>query len=378
MNIPLHKPLWGLKAEKAVVRAMRTGAGTSDGPESDRMRNHLQKITKAAYAIPVTSCTHAMETAVACLDAKPGDEVIVPSFTLSSTATAVLRSGATPVFADIDPVTFCLDPEDVSRVITKKTVGIITVHYAGMAGPNFDALRKLAKTHALWLVEDAAHAIGAYYKGRHLGTFGHAGALSFHGTKNVAGGEAGAILTDSTRLMNKMEIFRSIGTDRMQFLAGNVSAYRWVGDGSSFMLSDILAALINIQLDQIAKINKDRKQIASYYTKTLEEFTDKVHLPVVPKGMTVPNWHIYALKFERPAMRDAFIKTMRKQGIGVSSHYVPLHSAPMGKQLVNTVRPLTVTDIAAISIARMPVYAGMTKKEMEYIASAARSTLKAL
>lgn len=378
MNIPLHKPLWGSEAQQAVLRALRTGTGTADGPESDGMRNRLQTITKAGYAIPVTSCTHAMEAAVACLGTAPGDEIIVPSFTLSSTATAVVRSGATPVFADIDPVTYCLDPDDVASVITKRTVGIITVHYAGMAGPGFDRLRRLAKREKLWLVEDSAHAIGSFYTGRHLGTFGNAGALSFHGTKNVAGGEAGAILTDSIRLSEKMEIFRSIGTDRMRFLAGKVSAYRWVADGSSFMLSDILAALINIQLDQIDRINKDRQQIATCYTNSFATYDQLIRLPIVPKGMTKPNWHIYALTFHKKAVYDLFVSQMKKYGIGVSSHYVPLHESPMGKRITRKFRHLPATERAARSVVRMPIYAGMTQKELDYIVVTAQKILKKL
>lgn len=378
MNIPLHKPLWGSRAEQAVVRAMRTGAGTADGPETFAMREKLKQLMRAEFAIPVTSCTHAMEAAVACLGAKSGDEVIVPSFTLSSTATAVMVRGARPVFADIDPLTLSLDPTDVARMITKKTKGIITVHYAGVAGPSFDALLRLAKRHRLWIVEDAAHCIGSLYKGRGLGTFGDAGALSFHGTKNVAAGEGGAILTNRKTLADRMEIFRSIGTDRMAFLAGAVSAYRWVGDGSSFMLSDILAALINIQLDQIDKINKNRNHIASKYTEAFRSFEAKVRLPVVPTGMTQANWHIYALQFTTPALRLKFMTAMKARHIDVAPHFVPLHTSPMGGTLGGKKRPLPVTERVADTLVRMPIYAGMTERELEYVISAAHRVLRTL
>lgn len=378
MKIPLHKPLWGRTAEQAVIRAMRTGAGTADGPESALMREALKKCTGAAYAIPVTSCTHAMEAAVACLGARTDDEVIVPSFTLASTATAVMIRGAVPVFADIDPVHFSLDPSSVERLITKNTVGIMTVHYAGLAGKNFDDLRALAKHHKLWLVEDAAHCIGAEYKGKALGTFGDAGALSFHGTKNVAAGEGGAILTNSTRLSEKMEIFRSIGTDRMAFLAGKVSAYRWVGEGSSFMLSDLLAALVTVQLAQIERINKDRAHIAETYSHAFLPFQEKVQLPMVPSGMTKPNWHIYALKCTTAKQRDAFLAYMHAHDIGAASHYMPLHVSPMGKKLHGGNAHLPVTEDVADTIVRMPIYAGMTEKELDYIVATARKALKAL
>ncbi len=357
---------------------MRSGVGTADGPETQRMRQKLTGITGAKYAIPVTSCTHAMEAAVACLGAKKGDEVIVPSFTLASTATAVMIRGATPVFADIDPVHFSLDPEDVAKVITKRTVGIITVHYAGVAGPHFDSLLRLAKKHKVWLIEDAAHCIGAEYKGKALGTYGSAGALSFHGTKNVAAGEGGAILTNNQPLADAMEIFRSIGTDRMAFLAGKVSAYSWVGEGSSFMLSDILAALVNIQLDQIDVINKNRSHIASEYTKHFASFVDRVQLPVVPAGMTVPNNHIYALKFMNASVRERFIQGMRKRNVEASSHYVPLHTSPMGVRLGGNKRQLPVTEDTATTLVRMPIYAGMKSREIEQVITSAQKVLKTL
>ncbi len=375
MNIPLHKPLWGKKAEQAVLAAMRTGSGTADGPHSAILREKLKHVTGAKFALPVTSCTHAMEAAVACLGAKTGDDVIVPSFTLASTATAAMIRGATPVFADIDPETYSLDPKDVERRITKRTVGIITVHYAGMAGPNFDTLRALAKKNGLWLVEDAAHCIGAAYKGKSPGTFGNAGAYSFHGTKNVACGEGGAIVTNDRGLSDKLEIFRAIGTDRQAFLQGKVSIYQWVGEGSSYFLSDIFAALLNVQLDQIERINKDRNHIASEYTKAFKSITNSIQLPIVPRGMTQPNWHIYALKFRSVIQKKKFIEAMHEKHIGVSSHYVPLHTSPMGIRLSGKTR-LPVTEDVAGTLVRMPIYAGMTEKELDYVISSAQKVLR--
>ncbi len=378
MKIPLHKPLWGKPAERAIIHAMRTGSGVADGQYSQEMRVKLKKETRAKFALPVTSCTHAMEAIVAGLGAKTGDEVIVPSFTLASTATAVMIRGVRPVFADIDPITYSLDPKDVERVITKRTVGIMTVHYAGMAGVQFDALLALARKRNLWVVEDAAHCIGSFYKQRHLGTFGVAGAFSFHGTKNVACGEGGAIVTNNKKLADKMEIFRAIGTDRQAFLQGKVSLYQWVGEGSSFMLSDILAALVNIQLDQIDRINKDRYQIASKYTKALQSYTGKIQLPSVPKGMTQPNWHIYALKFGSKEARKKFVTAMREKHIEVSTHYVPLHISPMGRKVSGATLRLPVTEDVAATLVRMPIYAGMTERELDYVISTTTKVLRKL
>ncbi len=378
MKIPLHKPYWGKSAEAAVVAAMRSGPGTADGPETFEMRKLLSGITGAKFAIPVTSCTHAMEAVVAVLGAKTGDEVIVPSFTLAATATAVMIRGATPVFADIDPVTFSLDPDDVEKKISRRTVGIITVEYGGMAGSSLDRLVGLARSRKLWLLEDAAHCIGSEYRGKALGRFGIAGAYSFHGTKNVACGEGGAILTDKAALRDKLEIFRSIGTDRIAFLAGKVSAYRWVGEGSSYMLSDLLAALANVQLRRMDRIIADRTAIARQYTQSLDGFRDRVTLPEVPAGMTRPNWHIYALKFTDGKRRASFMKRMRRAHVEVTPHFIPLHSSPMGKTLSKKPAPLPVTDDVAGTLLRMPIYAGMTVREREYVIDTARKALKAL
>lgn len=371
MHIPLHKPFWGKRAEAAIVHAMRAGSGVADGPESMLMREKLKKLTGARFALPVTSCTHAMEAAVACLGAKTGDEVIVPSFTLASTATAAMIRGAKPVFADIDPVTYCLDPNDVERRITKRTVGIIMVHYAGMAGPAFDELLRLAKARNVWVIEDAAHCIGSFYKKKHLGVFGKIGALSFHGTKNVAAGEGGAILTNNRKLSDNLEVFRAIGTDRQAFLQGKVSIYQWVGEGSSFMLSDLLASLINIQLDQIERINKDRNHIASEYTKVLHD----VQLPVVPKAMTRPNWHIFAIRCKNKDVQKKFMQKMREKHIEVSTHYVPLHISPMGRKIAGRIR-LPVTEEVADTLVRLPIYAGMTERELDYVITTAKRALK--
>lgn len=377
MHIPLHKPYWGKRAEAAIIKAMRTGSGVADGPESQKMRGKLMSVIGSKFALPVTSCTHAMEAAVACLGARGGDEVIVPSFTLSATATAAMIRGAKPVFADIDPITYCLDSKDVERVITKRTVGIITVHYAGMASENFEKLLTLAKAYKLWVVEDAAHCIGSNYKGKSLGTFGDAGALSFHGTKNVAIGEGGAIVTNNGKLADKLEVFRAIGTDRQAFLQGKVSLYQWVGEGSSYMLSDLLASIANAQFDQIPEINRKRGRIASVYTRAFTPFSDRVQLPVVPKGMTTPNWHIYALKFRNADSRKMFVAHMRKAGIEVSTHYVPLHSSAMGKKLGGG-RTLPVTDEVAGTLVRIPIYPDLTPPQLEYICATGSRVLETL
>ncbi len=375
MKIPLTKPYWGAKEERAAIQALRNSTGVEGGSYSKKLAISLQKLTGSTYAFPVTSCTHGLELAMAALGITKGDEVIVPSFTMTSTANCVVLQGAIPVFADIEDTYYSLDPVDVQRKITKKTRGVIFVSYAGMAG-KIQEIKELCKKHKLFFVEDAAHSIGALYNKKALGTFGDVGVYSFHGTKNISCGEGGAVLTDNKELAEKMEIYRANGTNRTAFLKGDVDKYSWVGNGTSYFLSDILSSIVISQIDQIKHIGIKRNQIASFYTKHLQNYQSLITLPKVPKGSD-PNWHIYALCFKKPGHRDVFIKRMRGRGIEVSSHYVPLHSSKMGRSL-NNWGDLPVTDRVAESLVRFPIYPGLTKKKLTYIIASARKVLETL
>ncbi|MCL4360226.1 aminotransferase class I/II-fold pyridoxal phosphate-dependent enzyme [Patescibacteria group bacterium] len=335
MYIPLTKPYWGKAEERAAVEALRHSSGAGDGSYTKQLAGKLTKLTGMRYAIPVTSCTHGLELAMAALGIGPGDEVIVPSFTMTSTANCVVLRGATPVFADIEPLTYGLSVGDVARRITERTKGVIFVPYAGMPG-DIRAIRALCRERGLFLVEDAAHAIGAYDRGKHLGTFGDIGVFSFHGTKNVSCGEGGAVVTDRKDLYDTMEIYRANGTNRTAFLAGIVDKYSWVGKGTSYFLSDILANIVSAQLDHITTINKKRNQIALYYSKQLQHYAGLFDLPRVPPGAQ-PNWHIYAVLFKKKTHRDLFLREMRKRGIDAAYHYVPLHSSRMGRKLAGSI-----------------------------------------
>lgn len=376
MNIALNKPYWGRREEKVAIDAIRHTLGTGDGKYSKKMSTKLKKLLGSTYVFPVTSCTHAMDLAMATLGVGKGDEVIVPSFTMTSTANCVVLAGATPVFVDISPITYNIDPEDVKRAITKRTKGIMVVHYAGMAC-DMEKIMDIARKNKLFVVEDAAHAIGATYKGKALGTFGTAGAFSFHGTKNISCGEGGVLVTDDKKLADTIQIFRANGTNRHDFLKGVVSKYHWVGPGTSYFLSDILASLIYIQLDQITKINNKRGQIASYYTKKFTPYKEKIQLPIVPKGVN-PNWHIYALRLPTTKVREKFMKFMGDRGIDAFIHYVPLHSSPMGKKLGGTKRELPVTKTVASTLVRLPIYPDLTKRELTYVVQTAQKAFDTL
>jgi dTDP-4-amino-4,6-dideoxygalactose transaminase len=375
MKIPLCKPYWGKEEEKAAVNAIRKTIGTGDGPNTVGLIEKLRKLTGARYVIPTTSCTHGMELAVAAMGVGPGDEVIVPSFTMSSTANAILISGGKPVFADIEPEYYSIDPEDIKIKITPKTRGIMVVHYAGMPAA-MEKILAIARKHNLFVIEDAAHAIGVKYKGKMLGSWGDAGVYSFHGTKNACCGEGGTVLTSDKILADKMEIYRANGTNRKQFLEGIVDKYSWVGKGTSYFLSDILAAIMIPQVDKVSLISRKRTRIARKYLTAFSKFSDRIILPKVPDN-TLPNWHIFAFRFRRPADRSVFIRQMRDRGIEVSYHYVPLHSAPMGVHLSDG-KPvhLPVTDEVAGSLVRLPIYAGLKEKELNYIIRTACSIIR--
>lgn len=383
MQIPLTKPFWGREEERAAVGAIRNLHASGDGPANKELVERIQKLTGAKFVFPVTSCTHGLELAMLALGIGPGDEVIMPSFTMTSTANCVVLRGATPVFADIEDKYFCIDPADIERKITKKTAGIIVVHYAGMAC-DMEKITVMANRHKLFIVEDAAHAIGASYFGKSLGIWGDIGVYSFHGTKNVACGEGGAVLTNSGKLAKKLEIYRANGTNRNAFLRGEVAKYHWLDYGSSYFLADTLAAIVNAQLDKLPTINRERTKVTAYYTKKLAGLRKLVTLPSVPKG-SKPNWHAYAICFNSAEHADIFLQQMRAAGIEVSRHYVPLHSSPMvaSKGLAfrgkgEALRKLPVTDRVYETLIRLPIYPGLKKKELSYITKTTTRVLRSL
>lgn len=375
MKINLTKPYWGLEELEVAEAAMRQTNGAGDSLWGKKLERLLTEISDTPYVYPVTSCSHGLELVARSLGIKAGDEVILPSFTMSSTANCVIQRGAVPVFADIESTYYMIDPEDTAKLITPKTKAIILVHYAGMPA-QIEKFRKLAKENHLLLIEDAAHAIGSLYKNRMPGTFGDAGVYSFHGTKNISCGEGGAVVTGNKNLAEKMEIYRANGTNRNKFLKGLVDKYSWVSEGSSYFLSDILAAIAYVQLKKMREINRWRAQIAKYYHKVLTPYSAKISLPQVPTE-TQPNWHIYAIRFKRVSDAGLFVDEMREKDIDAAWHYVPLHSSQMGRR-ISRYRKLPVTDEISRALVRLPIYAGLSERQMEYVADTSAKILKKL
>jgi dTDP-4-amino-4,6-dideoxygalactose transaminase len=364
---------WFDEREEAAVRAALSGHVSGDGPIGRRVEQRLAAGLGVPRALLTTSGTHALELALLALGIGPGHEVICPSFTFVSSANAVLRVGARPVFADIEESTLGLDPADVEPRVTPRTAALLPVHYAGVA-PDMEALLGLARRHGLRVVEDAAQGLAATWRGRALGTLGDAGCLSFHETKNATCGEGGALLVGDPELGRRAEIAREKGTNRAAFFRGEVDRYTWVAEGSSYVLSDVLAALLDAQLDKLEEIQRRRAAVVARYREGLAAWAAArgVRLPpeLPERG---PNHHIFFLLYPDGRQRDAALESLRGRGIQATFHYVPLHSAPHARRLGVDVE-LPVTDRVAATLLRLPLHPLLTAAEVDRVVDAVRET----
>lgn len=335
-----------------------------------RCRGILEAEFGCAGALLTPSCTHALEMAALLLDLGPGDEAIVPSFTFVSTANAFLQAGAKPVFADGDPLTLNLSPESVAGRITPRTRCVVPVHYAGV-GCDMDGLREVAGARGIPLVEDNAHGALGRYRGRPLGSLGDLAALSFHETKNLSCGEGGALLVNRPDLLRRAEILREKGTDRAAFHRGEVDRYTWVDRGSSWLLSDILAAVLLAQLRARERIQAARRALWHRYRGALSPWAARegVALPFVPPDRE-PSWHMFHLLFPTGEGRDRALAALRARGVGAVFHYLPLHLSPVGRRLGGRPGDCPVAESAAARILRLPFFTDMTAAEQEEVIGA--------
>ena len=307
----------------------------------------------------------------------PGMEVVLPSFTFVSCATAIVRCGARPVFVDIDPDTLMLDPEAVEQAMTPHTRAILCVHYGGFPCA-MDRLLEVATRHGVSLVEDAAQALGSRWRSRPLGTLGHIGCLSFHGTKNVTCGEGGAFLTQDERLANRALLIREKGTDREAFLRREVDRYTWVEAGGSFVLSDLLASLLLAQLKRLDAIQRERHAIALRYLAQLQPLaaTGRLQLPRVQDASSV-NWHLFYVILRSEAERDRVLKGLKEAGIGASFHFIPLHSSPYARERYGyRAEDLPVTERVAQRLIRLPIYPGLSPDAQERVITTLQTLLE--
>lgn len=358
-----------------IAEAHFGGKLAGDGPFTKKCHGWLEKQTQSPKVLLTHSCTAALEMAALLLDIKPGDEIIMPSFTFVSTANAFVLRGGRPVFIDIRPDTLNLDERLIEAAITPRTRAIVPVHYAGVSC-EMDAILQLAKKYNLSVVEDAAQGVMSTYKGRPLGSLGHLGAYSFHETKNVISGEGGAIVVNDPNLVLRAEIIREKGTDRSRFFRGEVDKYTWQEVGSSFLPGEVIAAFLWAQLEEAELITKKRLASWQLYHQMLAplETAGLVRRPIIPRECG-HNAHMYYLLIEQ-ADRHQVLEKLKGMGVHAVFHYIPLHSSPAGRQYGRTSGDLAVTGRQAERLIRLPLWVGLSEDEQSYVVECLKKILE--
>lgn len=344
-----------------------------DGPFTKRCNEKIEAMTGAAKCLLTTSCTHATELAALLVDLKEGDEVILPSYTFVSTANAFVLRGAVPVFVDIRPDTMNIDEKLIEDAVTERTRVIAPVHYAGV-GCEMDVIMDIAKKYHLAVVEDAAQAIMASYRGKPLGTFGEFGCFSFHETKNLSMGEGGALLIRDEKDIEQAEIYREKGTDRSKYFRGQVDKYRWQDQGSSYLPSDMNAAYLYAQLEVVEEITRVRMDRWNQYRELLAPLAEagKIELPHIPEHCT-HNAHMFYIKTKDMEERSRLIAFLKSKDILSVFHYVPLHSAPAGKKFGRFHGEDRYTTKESERLLRLPLFYKLTADQTEYIVEQIRA-----
>lgn len=363
IDIPFNKPTLIGNELEYIADAVRSGKISGDASYTHKCHTFFEQTLGVPKALLTTSCTHALEMAAILLDLKPGDEVIIPSFTFVSTANAVVLRGATPVFIDIRPDTLNLDERLLEAHITPRTRAIFVVHYAGVAC-EMDTILQVAAKHNIAVVEDNAHGLFGTYKGKFLGTFGVMATQSFHETKNFTCGEGGALLINDPALVERAEIIREKGTNRSRFFRGMVDKYTWVDVGSSYLPSDVLAAYLYAQLEVRDEIQSRRERIWNTYWEQLGDWAAKhdVRLPIVPEECQHP-FHMFYLLMPSLEIRQAFIEHMKSCGILSVFHYLPLHLSDMGRSFGGNVGDCPVTEDISDRLVRLPFYNDLSPEQ---------------
>lgn len=363
-NIP---PFTGKETEY-MTKAIQNHKISGDGEFTKKCNKWIEDKTGTAKALLTTSCTHATEMAALLADIKPGDEVIMPSYTFVSTADAFVLRGATAVFVDIRPDTMNIDETLIEDAITDKTRAIVPVHYAGVSC-EMDTIMDIAKRHNLLVIEDAAQGVMASYKGKALGSIGDYGCYSFHETKNYSMGEGGALLIRDREHVERAEIIREKGTDRSKYFRGQVDKYRWQEFGSSYLPSELNVAYLYAQLEMADQINEARLARWNEYYKLLTPLAQagRIELPVVPEGC-VHNAHMFYIKTADEHERQELINYLKERDILAVYHYVPLHSAPAGIKYGRFNGEDVYTTKESERLLRLPMYYGLTAEETAFVA----------
>jgi len=371
-DIPFNRPYLTGVERGYIDQVLRSGRLAGNGPFSRRCEAIIQQRFGATCAQLTTSCTSALEVAALLCDLAPGDEVIMPSYTFASTANSFWLRGAKIKFVDIRRDTLNIDETQIEGAIGPRTRVVVPVHYAGV-GCEMDSIISIALNHGLTVIEDAAQAMNAAYKGRYLGTIGDMGCYSFHESKNFVAGEAGAFLTNNERLGSRAEIIREKGTNRSQFFRGEIDKYTWMDVGSSYIASDLLAAVLLAQLEAMEEITTLRRRVYQHYATELVSLVDAgaIEVQSIPAHCE-SNFHMFYLLAEDLQTRNRLIEHLKQHGIMAVFHYVPLHVSPVGKNMGYRAGMLPVTEECAERLVRLPLYAGLSGDEMSRVTDVVR------
>ena len=371
-RIPFNQSSLQGRELEHIFRTVTIGQIAGDQTYSRKCQAFLEQMLGVPKAMVTTSCTHALEMCALLLNIQSGDEVIVPSFTFVSTANAFALRGAKIVFADIRPDTLNLDETKLEGLISSRTKAVVPVHYAGV-GCEMDVINKVAAGHGLAVVEDNAHGLFGKYRGRWLGTFGCLATQSFHETKNITCGEGGALLINDARLIERAEIIREKGTNRSRFFRGQVDKYSWVDIGSSYVMSDVLAAFLYAQLETWQTIQAQRQRVWRYYDRHLREWAQErgIGCPMVP-AYCEQSYHMYYLIMPSLEKRQALISFLKSRGILSVFHYVPLHLSPMGRRMGGRKGDCPVSEEKSERLVRLPFFNRLSEEDQGKVIQAIR------
>jgi dTDP-4-amino-4,6-dideoxygalactose transaminase len=366
MQIGFNKPPYTGNEDQYVMQAMRSDKLSGDGQFTKKCHQWFEQNLPCKKALLTPSCTAALEMAAILIDTKPGDEIIMPSYTFVSTANAFVLRGANIVFVDIRPDTMNIDETKIEDAITEKTKAIVPVHYAGV-GCEMDIIMEIANRHSLFVIEDAAQAMMSTYKGKSLGTIGHLGTFSFHDTKNfTSGGEGGLLIINDDQFKDRAEIIREKGTNRSQFFRNMVDKYSWVDKGSSFLPGELQAAYLWGQLIKADEINKNRLSSWKYYKKSLAIFSDKISFQNIPASCQ-HNAHMFYIKVDNIEVRKELIAYLEQAGASSAFHYIPLHSSVAGVRYGEFIGKDNYTTSESEKLLRLPMFYGLESQEIDFV-----------
>jgi len=369
MRIPFNRPFASGKELDYIQEAISNMHISGDGPFTKKCQELLESLLAVPDVLLTTSCTHGLELSALLLNIRPGDEVIIPSFTFVSTVNAFVLRGAEPVFIDIRPDTLNMDESLLESLVTPRTRAIVPVHYAGI-GCEMDPILEIAKQHGISVVEDNAHGLFGKYKGKYLGTFGCLAVQSFHETKNFTCGEGGALIINDPQFVERAEIIREKGANRSRFFRGQIDKYTWVDVGSSYLPSDLLAAYLYAQLESRELIQARRKRIWEYYYENLHEWAQErdIRLPIVPEHCD-QSYHMFYLLLTTLKQRQDMIVRLNRQSINTVFHYLPLHLSEMGRRFGKP-GDCPVTERVSDRLLRLPFYNDLTESEQSRVVAA--------